>query len=222
MAAGLPAMTYRAPFVLISGVSLLACGGMIGQWLVYRRNEQIARVERVVARNNERDRRIMERVQALNPANDFAELLGFANRFENEEIRRVAIGKAQSHPNFRDALVDVLKSWRAEAALVYLDACDVSEADKAILAEPVRLGIEQLTREVQDSVARTHTFRGDQFDWLTRIILSVADRFRPQGVDYVPAIREFRKAMDAPRTREVQLNARQPLDQWLAQQPQSK
>ncbi len=214
LGAKLPTLAYRVPLVIISGASLIAGVGMIGQWVIHSQQQQLARVERAVAEGNKRDRDIMERLQSLNPTNDFAELLGFANRFENPEIRKVAIAKAESHPEFMTALAKVLQNGWAEKGLVYLDACDV--ADRKPLAEPVLGAIKMLTENAKDSVARTHTFYAEQFDWNTRIILSVAEKFADQGVDYAAAIRAYRRALDSQRTRDVQLNARHTLDTWLA------
>jgi hypothetical protein len=211
-----PPLLYRIPLAVIAGLSLLVTAGMIGQWIVHSQKQQLARVERAIEEGNERDRNILARVQSLNPTNDFPELLGFANRFENENIRKVAIEKAQSHPQFADALAQVLQNGWAEKGLVYLDACEVP--DPKALAEPVRVAIEVLAKDALDSVDRTHTFYAEQFDWNTRIILSVADKFKGSGVDYVPAIREFRAALDYQRGKSFDFNARHTLDAWLARQ----
>ncbi|MEI9863514.1 MAG: hypothetical protein WDN00_02960 [Limisphaerales bacterium] len=61
------------------------------------------------------------------------------------------------------------------------------------LAEPVGTGMFVLAKAARDSVKETHTFYAEQFDWDTRIMLSVADKFHGRGVDYLPAIREFRR-----------------------------
>lgn len=212
--AGLPPMSYRAPMVLVTGISLLVGFGLLAQWAVHTQEMQNARAERAVAESNERDRNMMARVQSLNATNDFAELLGFANRFENPDIRKAAIEKAQSHPQFTEALARVLSNGWAEQALIYLDACDAP--DPRAVANPVRDAIVTLTERAKDAVERTHTFHADDFDWNTRIILSVADKFQTQGVDYVPAIQDYRRALDSQRTRNVELNARRTLDAWLA------
>jgi hypothetical protein len=206
--------TRSAPLIFIGALSLLACIAMLGQWVMHAQRKQVARAERAVAAHNERDRNIMERLQTLSATNDFAELLGFANRFENPDIRKVAIEKAQSHPEFMAALKRVLDNGWVSQALVYLDACDI--ADPKVLATSVREAIAVLTEDAKDSVARTHTFHADQFDWNTRLILSVADKFSEAGVDYVPAIRVYRATLDSQRTRDVKINARQTLDAWLA------
>ncbi|MBI1354374.1 MAG: hypothetical protein GC160_08510 [Acidobacteria bacterium] len=217
---GLKPPTLGLPFVAVAGFSLLACGGMLIEAMIHAQQQQQARVEEAVEADNQRDRDIMARVQSLQAANDLPELLGFTNRFEKPEIRQAAIAKVEADPQLIARLAETLQSGWAEKGLVYLDACEVSAEDRKILAAPVRTAIETLTAEAKDSVERTHTFYAEQFDWNTRIILSVADKFEGEGLDYGPAIREFRRALDSERTRDVRLNARQTLDRWLAKHPQ--
>lgn len=46
--------------------------------------------------------------------------------------------------------------------------------------------------------------------------LTATDKFQRWEVDYVPAIRDFRAALDAPRGKAFDYNARPTLDAWLA------
>jgi len=41
---------------------------------------------------------------------------------------------------------------------------------------------------------------------------AIADRFRAYGVDYAPALRKFRKAMDQPRSQKINSGCRAALD----------
>ncbi len=220
LGSSVPAMAYRVPFAAVAMLSALATVAMLLQWLSHSQQVQQARVKEAIEFENNRDRDVMAWVETLKSVDDFAELLGFANRFETPAIRELAIRKTQTHPDFLAALRKVLQSGSAEKGLVYLDACDVPEP-KA-LAKPVRQAILNLAEEARDSMKRTHTLHAGQFDWNTRLILSVAEKFRGSGVDYAPAIREFRAALDEPRTQKIQLNAVHPLDTWLAKQSKDR
>jgi|GEM_PF-6490202 hypothetical protein len=205
---------YRIPFAVVGTIGLLAFVGVIGQSLFSNVLRRGVALTNAVSRESERDRQILERVATLDPHKDFAELIGFANRYENQKIRELAIGKAQSHPDFDAALEKVLRSGLADEALTYLDACDVPNPER--FADAVNAAIRRCTEWVRESVANTHTFHTSAFDSSTRRILSVVDKFRGNGVDYVPAIREYRRAMDSKRTVDVEFNARRTLDKWLA------
>lgn len=214
LAKSVPPLLVRIPLMVVAGLSLIATAGLLVQWAIFSAKQSAVRVEAEVEFHNKRDRDILARVEMLKTDEGFVELLGFANRFEKENIRTLAIAKVQAHPTFTAALTEVLTGDWAEKGLVYLDACDAP--DPQALAEPVRVAMLKLAAKARDAVERTHTFHAGQFDWNTRLILSVADKFSARGVDYTPAIREFRAALDLPRGKDFNFTARQPLDAWLA------
>lgn len=214
LAKSVPPSLVRIPVMVVAGLSLVTTAGLLVQWAVFSAKQSAVRVEAEVEFHNKRDRDILARVEVLKTDEGFVELLGFANRFEKENIRTLAVAKVQAHPAFTAALTDVLTGDWAEKGLVYLDACDAP--DPQALAAPVRAAILTLAGDARESVAKTHTFYAAQFDWNTRLILSVADKFGALGVDYVPAVREFRAALDAPRGKDFDFTARRPLDAWLA------
>ena len=215
-----PPLLMRVPMIAISGVSLVISVGLLFTLAVHSQQQAASRVEAEVEFHNKRDRDVLARVELITAEENFAELLGFANRFEKDHIRSIAIKKAEAHPKFTEELAQVLAGGWAEKGLVYLDACDAP--DPKALAVPVRAAILKLAEDARNSVERTHTFYAEQFDWNTRIILSVADKFRDSGVDYEPAIREFRAAPDLPRAKTFAFNARRPLDAWLAKQAKGR
>jgi len=203
----------------VAVVSLLASVAMLVQLGFRTQQRQLDRIQQAESDHAERDRRCLTEVQSMDPRTDFASLIHFANRYEKEEIRAVAIAKANSRPDFLPSLQEVLTHSRAEEAFIYLDACPLPADQMATLLPSISTGIQILTQRVAHSVDQTHTFSPDQFDWTTRLLLSVADRFSGMGRDLVPAVREFRHALDSTRTQNISLNARGTLDAWLAHHP---
>lgn len=218
LAKGIPAPARQLPFLVVSAAGLLTGLALVGEALLRSQQRDLARLEQRAAETSKRDRDILDRLETLNPTDHFPELLGFSNRFETPRIREVALAKARQHPDFNAGLRRVLEGGWAEKGLVYLDACETPPPG---LADAVRQAIVVLTEDARRQVDRTHTFYAEQFDWNTRLVLSVADKYAGQGVDFVPAITEFRHALDSPRTREVVLHARRPLDDWLARSNRS-
>lgn len=214
LAGRLPATAHRAPLAFAAVVALFAGAGMAVEAVASSQRRAAARAQDEVQFQDERDRRILAEVQGMDPAKDFPELLNFTNRFEKPEIRSVALEKARARPDFTPALVEVLRGGRAETALIYLDACDAP--DPRAVAAPVEEAIRRLAAEVPEQIERTHTLHADQFDFDTRLILAVADKLGVFGVDYEPAIRTYRAALDAPHPRKIALNAAGTIDRWLA------
>jgi hypothetical protein len=88
------------------------------------------------------------------------------------------------------------------------------------LTEPFRDGVLVMAKQVRENLRTEYTFHADSFDFDTRLILSVAEKLHGLGTDFVPAIREYRAAMDEPRadkSSKARLNCVAVLDSWLKQ-----
>jgi len=218
LGASVPAAVYRAPFALLAGLSLVHGVALLGEWAVRSQQAQVARVQSEEARMSNFEREMLERIKTLEPEKDLAELLDRADH-PNPEIHAEVLAKLGTHPNLRDGIASVLRSWRADAAFSYLAAVDLPTGERTALAPAVFDGIGQMTRVIDDEIARSTHFHTDQFDPRTWRMLTTADKFAGLGTDYVPALRELRRTLDADGAAKVKLNARSMLDAWLAKQP---
>lgn len=218
LGSAVPPIAYRGPMVAVAVAGLLGAGGLALEGFVAMQAQQAQRVKEAIAREEQLDRADLERVQTLDPVQDFPELLGYTSRFKMPAIREIALQKTESRPDFTQALADALQNGWPESGMTYLDARELTAEQRAELAQPVIRGIEGLGIMTRNEIKSTHTFIPQQFDHKARLILSVVDKFSDQDVDYVPAVRAYRQTLDTEQTREVQLNARATLDAWLAKQ----
>lgn len=214
-----PPLAVRVPLALGGGLSLLLCGGLLLEGLSAWSQHNAARVEQVIARQNERDQRYLAEVQAMDPKRDFPNLLNYTSEFESPAIRALALEKAQAHPHFTDALIDAIHNGWSDYALRYLESNDPPDAQA--LAEPVREALIQEADWVRNLIRREHTLRDDDFDSRAGRLLKVVQRFQGRGVDFVPAVRAFRQALDEPRDatkgqNPIKPTCRRMLDDWLA------
>lgn len=214
LAAELPPLAYRVPLAALLGIGLLAGAGMLGQLFILSQKRAADRVERVVAEESERDKQSIQRIKGLDPDQDFPELLGYTNRFNEEAVRQAALERIRQNPNFAKDLTQALSGGWAERGLIYVDACEID--DPKTFADPVRLAILEMAKAVRDSVRTEHYMQPDWFDFKARLVLSAATKLKGNGVDFVPAMREFRAAMDEPRTQKVKFIAAGDVDRWLA------
>jgi len=53
-----------------------------------------------------------------------------------------------------------------------------------------------MAEKFKDGMERTHTFHEGQFYTETESVLQTLEKFKDFGVDYVPAVRKLRKALD--------------------------
>lgn len=215
LGAHVPAAVPRIAFAACAGLALLHGGALLGEWFVRSQRSALARAEEDAAFYERNRREMVERLRTLDPEKDLAELLD-ASAHTDAETSEVVRTKLAAHPDLREGIRSVLRTWRAEAAITYLASHDVSSDDKAALAEPVLDALKELARAAGDEIRRSTHFFPDQFDRRTRLMLAAADMFAGQGPDYAEALREFQRALDTGDAATVQFNARATLDAWLA------
>jgi len=216
LAAALPPAAVRAPFAAAMVIGL-AAGAALGLEAVSSANARAAR--RVAAQLEDEAKYHQEhlaRIEALDPEGGFVELLGFANRFGHDDVRAAAIAKARRHPRFDAALEEVLRGPWAGQGLVWIEGCEI--ADPGALAPAARDAILGLARDARREREGAAHLRGDELDGDTRRALAAAEKLSGHGVDFLPALRELRAAMDVPRERQpVRMHAADTLDRWLAE-----
>jgi hypothetical protein len=214
LGADVPRLLLRAPLGLVGGMSLAVSIGMLGQWFVSSQEKQAARVDAMVNESSERTKRQMEEVRALDANTQLNQMLGYTNRYHDEALRELALQKIRAVPDLEEQLAFGLRSPWYEYVLIFLDAAD--PPDGKPLAEPARDAFLAVVDNVRTTLRSPATVHPDSFDFQARLVLSVAEKFRAFGVDYAPAIRAFRTALDDPHDPKVKFNCAADLDAWLA------
>lgn len=201
--------------VALGLASLLVCALMAVQWLQWRQQDAARRVQAHQDEATERDRWVRAQVEAADPERDLVSLMNQTSRHEVPAIRALALAKVAAHPRLTEALATMLRGRFRDHALTYLDSNEPPDA--AALAEPVREAILGMAEDIADRMRRTHTLRADEFEPEVARVLTVADRFAAQGLDYRPAVRAVHAALDQPRHDDPPtLNVRRTLERWLA------
>ncbi len=214
LGAGMPRMVLRAPVGLVGGLSLLVSFGLLAQWFVSSQMNQAARVDAIVSEQSERTKRQMEEVKGYDANTQLSFVLGYTNRYNDAKLRELALEKIRAVPDLEEQLATGLRSPWYEYVLIYLDAAD--PPDGKPLAEPARDAFLTMVEEVRSTLRGPATVHPDSFDFQARLMLSAADKFHGLGVEYAPAIRAFRSALDEPHDPKVKFNCAALLDDWLA------
>lgn len=187
--------------------------GLSAQLVVENVQYETDRAQQEITDAQERDQRFLEEVKAADPVADFGSLLGRTGIHTNPATRELALEKLKSNPNFTAYLLVALRNgWRGEA-MIHVAWNDVPEAEK--VAPAVRDAIEKIASDARKEMQEAHYLWDDHFDSRSERILAAADRFAGRGVDFVPAVRAFRAAMDEPRTQKIDARCRRNLDAWL-------
>jgi hypothetical protein len=212
--AAVPRLALRAPVGLVGGMSLVVCAGMLAQWFISSQQNQAARVDAMVSESTERTQHQMETVRALDANTQLNQVLGYTNRYHDPKLRELALEKIRAVPDLEEQLAAGLRGPWYEQVLIFLDASD--PPDGKPLAEPSRDAFLAVAEDARSTMKGLSTVHPDSFDFQTRLVLSVADKFRAFGVDYAPAIRAIRSALDEPHDPKVRFDCAPALDDWLA------
>jgi predicted DCC family thiol-disulfide oxidoreductase YuxK len=191
-----PSAVWQWPFKAIIFVNVLCCILMVGEWLV---GIPINIVQRGTARKAYDDTRRQEflaQIERNNPKTEMVLILVFTTKYQDKEVREAALAKIKSNPQWQEYLVDRLQTPWADEIFRFLADNDVE--NRQLFAEPIKAGILMMVTKFKDSMDRTHTFHEGQFYSETEAILQTIAKYQDFGVDYVPAVRKLRKALDTP------------------------
>ena len=112
-------------------------------------------------------------------------------------------------------MTDCLRSSSFEPGLTYLRDND-PPGDPAPLAEPARDAILLSAERLRGEIATGRPVEAKDIEARVDSILTVAGKFSKYGVDFVPAVRACRAALDAPKQAEVPSSSLKKMDTWLA------
>lgn len=191
-----------------------AIEGMIGSERDKKEREEGYRKAEI-----ERKNETLAKVQQADPATDFGVLLMTTKKGQPDDSRQLATQKLLSNgPKFAELMTVQLRTGDHENGLQFL--LDNDPPGAAALAEPVRDAMLRVCAHVKDQ--ETFVWATD-FERLTDVLLKIADKYSAYGVDYVPAIKEYRSALDTPgRTQLYQPpETRKKVDAWLASKAKS-
>jgi hypothetical protein len=209
-----PPLAFRGLVLAVGGVALATGAGLLGQWLVASQQRAAARVEASLREQERRDRQVLAEVEAMDPIADFGPLLGFTSRLESEPIRTLALRKVLSHPSLAEELAARVRDGWSGEVLTFLESNDPPEP--RAVAETARAAMLGVAAHVRDRMQNAHWLYDDSFDSAVRRVLAVADKLAGHGVDYVPAVRAVRAALDVPRRQRIEPRCVRTLDRWLA------
>lgn len=195
----------------VSGAALVV---LLGEGVAFVQRQQTSRIEETAAFESRRDSMVLATVTDLDPATGFTQLLNFTNQYERPEIRSLALQKVNSRVDFTEALRASLEAGGSGEILTYLAGNEPPDpAAAAPIAAHAILGTAAFIRRQME---QAHTLRNDSFEGPVGRALAAADRLAGHGVDFTPAVRELRRALDTPRTQKIEPPARRTLDAWLA------
>jgi len=164
---------------------------------------------------DERARNDLAIVQQTDAEKEFSRLLHYSSRFERPATRQLALQKIlATGPGFNAHMIECLKTPVFEEGLTYLRDND-QPGDAAPLAEPARDAIFLSAARLREEIATGRSVKVDEIESHVDSVLTVADKFSIYGVDFLPAVREYRAAL-APKHARVPASTLRKMDNWLS------
>lgn len=211
----LPPALVQWPLKIMSGMGALVVAGFVVQSFAPR---IMATYRAITADPNELDSfqlGSLANIDSCDVQKDMVFLLVHTDKMRNPIIRERALQKMKTRPDWQEELVRRLDSGWAEEVFTFLGSNEVP--DKSLFPEAVRKGILQQAKIFRDGIKDGRTFYPGQFGTEVRNVLNTVEQFQGMGVDYLPALRELRAALD------TRANVEKPtflcakaLDKWLS------
>ncbi len=218
----IPVPAYKIPLMIVFGISLITCLAGLVELMLWQQQRTAGRIE---AMQSDEERYHLQRLAEVAAADPMSEnglinILVFTDNNHRIELREKALAKIKSNPNWQQVLVEALQNENAPTVFTFLASNAVD--DKTLFAEPVREGILNLADGIRRDIRRcSHPshFYADQFSWDIDRMLATVENFKDMGVDYLPAMREVRAALDEPsdppELKKVEFKVVSTLDWWL-------
>lgn len=215
--AAVPPAFYQIPLAIVTGISVLACAVGVVEWMGHAQKNAVARIEEMQS-DQERYRQMhLAEIEANDPMVNMARILVFTDKNHHETVREKALAKVKSNPDWQAELVRMLEGDASQEAFTFLASNAVD--DKALFAEPVNKGIRSTADWIRQSIRRSSHeahFHEGQFAWNVERMLATADTFQGLGVDYLPAVREVRAALDEPNAhKKIRFSCISTIERWI-------
>lgn len=197
--------------------SVISAGPLVWLWHTLNQEQNSAQVETSLEKDDKRDQAMLAELRALKPEESLVRSLGFTNKYETPAIRELALNIVENRPHLTDELIELIDKGGSWEVLTYLESND--PPDRVALAEPVKRAILAMSAHIRKMMREERVLYDDTFDRDIEKILAVTEKFNGLGVDYGPAMRELRLALDEPRDQKINPGKRIDLDQWLGGHP---
>ncbi|MCC7465398.1 MAG: hypothetical protein IT261_03970 [Saprospiraceae bacterium] len=213
----LPPLTYKIPLHLGFWLGLLINGLFVRALVVQSSANAQARVEETLAFQDKNHQRMLQEIDSCDVSKNMVFILVMTDANQDKEVRERAVAKVKTHPQWQQELIRILGTGYASEAFNFLASNEVD--DKSLFPEAIRTGIAQQAAQFRESIRRSsHSshFYPERFLWETERVLRTVERFRDQGTDFTPAVKELRAALDEPSDVEKSsMKAEKVLDEWL-------
>jgi hypothetical protein len=192
-----PIAVYKWPLALISVIGLSGTVFAIAGFISDSSRNQAAKIESIRKGDDANHQRMLDQIDSTDINKDMVFIFVFTDANQDTDIREKAVAKIKTNPQWQQELIARLQNDWAPEAFNFLASNAVD--DPSLFLEPVKAGVliqAKLIRESIRNASHPSNFYRGQFSWEVERVLRTVDRFKNQGVDYRPAVKELRAAFN--------------------------
>jgi hypothetical protein len=192
-----PVNAYKWPLMLVGVIGVSGTLAAAAGFLMEASRNQAARREAYTERDKANHQRMLAEIDSNDVTKNFVFLLVFTGDNQDPEIRERGVAKVKTHPQWQQELIRLLQTDWAPEPFQFL-ASNVVD-DPSLFPEAVREGVLIQARLIRESIRNSSHpshFYESRYSWEVERVIRTVDRYKNMGVDFVPAMRELRSALD--------------------------
>ena len=186
----------RLPWTIFAALSLVAGLGFFGYRLAHTGIGGIANIAHRIRHPGPSPQEIITKISTLDPQNDFNDLIGWATRYASPEVREAATTRLRSNPNFVEQLSTALKNGDIERTVEFLYSATLTPAEQTRLAGPALTAMHRWVGRAPAANYTTKEHLKKMSRWGTEMFRVLTEKFAGTGVDFTPAIENFKEKVE--------------------------
>lgn len=212
-----PAPVYQWSLMGAAVLGLFAVSAGVFSFVIQEADNRARRIKSNIDFEDSNQQRMLNEIDTCDLSKNMVFILVFTDANQSPQVRERAVAKVKTRPDWQEELVRRLQNDWAPESFNFLASNEVD--DKSLFPEAVRQGVLIQARLIRESIrASSHPshFYPGRFSWEVERVLRTVDRFEGLGVDFLPAVKELRAALDERSEYEKpKFQAASVLDKWI-------
>lgn len=215
----IPLAIYKWPLIVVSIIGIIGTVSGIASMVAQSARNQAAIIKDNQDFEDRNHQNMLATIDSTDVMKEMVLILVFTGDNQDADVRERSVAKVKTNPQWQQELVRLIQTEWAPEPFQFLASNDVD--DPSMFLEPVRAGVLMQAQLIRESIRRashpSHFYEG-QFSWEVERVIRTVNKFKNKGVDYVPAMKELRKAFDEPSEFEKpKWRAVKMMEKWIAE-----
>jgi hypothetical protein len=211
----IPLPVYKWTWLILNAVCLVAIIVLTISILTAHRSGFQESTRNYESEETIKNSRLTE-IDSADVSTEMVRILEFTGGLYPPEVRQRASAKIKTDTTWQQDLLALMENDHALEVFSFLQSNEVD--DKNLFLQPVLKGVESVAARIRHDIQGTSPsgFYSDMFNDEVERVLRTVEKFEGMGVDYLPAVKEMRTALDEPRgNSKVRFDCVKGLEEWI-------